>query len=202
MKRRVIYQFRIELQHVEPSIWRCIEVPYDYNFWDLHVAIQDAMGWDDSHLHKFEITREDSRVPDFIGIPLDDEFDFEPELMTRAGWDVPLSEVFDLPGKEVVYEYDLGDCWRHRVFLESIHLAKSRARYPKCIDGQRACPPEDCGGVWGYQNIVEILANRKHPEYSETREWVGRYDPERFDHKKVKFDDPKARWHFAFEDED
>lgn len=200
MKRKVIYQFKIELQHIEPSIWRRIEVPYDYTFWDLHVAIQDAMGWEDSHLHQFEIKLENSRAPGYIGIPMDDDFDDNPELITRAGWEVPLSEIFTLPGVEVEYVYDFGDSWRHQILLESIHLAKSRARYPKCIDGQRACPPEDCGGAWGYQDIIKILADRKHPEYGETKEWVGRFNPERFDHQKVKFDDPHQRWEYAFEE--
>ena len=200
MKRKVICQFKIELQHIEPSIWRCIEVPYDYTFWDLHVAIQDAMGWDDAHLHLFLIKQEGSRVPAQIGIPMENDFVGMPELERRASWEVPLSEIFTLPGVEVEYEYDFGDSWQHKILLESIHLAKNRARYPKCIDGQRACPPEDCGGIWGYQNIIEILADRKHPEYEETREWVGRYDPERFDTKRVKFDNPRERLLLAFED--
>ena len=198
MKRKIIYQFNIELHHIEPSIWRRIEVPYDYTFWDLHVAIQDAMGWDDSHLHRFEIKLENSRVPSFIGIPMDEDFNHMPEFVIRAGWEVPLSEVFDLPGVAVQYEYDFGDSWQHTILLESIHLAKSRVRYPKCIDGQRACPPEDCGGIWGYHNILEVLADRKHPEYADVREWVGRFDPERFDAKKVKFDNPHERRLLAF----
>ncbi len=202
MKKRIAYQFRIELVGIEPLIWRLIEVPSNYSFWDLHVAIQDSMGWLDYHLHSFRLLPPRKRKPILIGIP-DDEF----ENNTLPGWEVPLSHYFKEPGDEANYEYDFGDGWCHRIVLEGISLQKDGLKYPNCSGGQRACPPEDCGSIPGYYNLIKILSDAKHEEYEDMISWLSNhaknyhpYDPECFEPDKVEFWNPKKRWKMAFED--
>src|SRR3990170_2204564 len=174
--KKHIYQFKIELKIIEPAIWRRIVVPATYSFWDLHVAIQDSMGWLDSHLHAFRIANPKTGKMDEIGIPDDDPFD---------------------------YEFDFGDSWEHEVVLEGILLKEPKAKYPKCIGGAQACPPEDCGGVHGYQEMLEIVRSPSHEEHKSMMEWLGgKYDPKAFNSNKVHFDNAKKRWRIAFMDEE
>ncbi|MFH1739682.1 MAG: plasmid pRiA4b ORF-3 family protein [bacterium] len=192
-----IHQFKITLREIDPPIWRCILVPEDYNFWDLHVAIQDAMGWLDYHLHAFRIRRKHGHSVAEIGIPVEEQFDDEPEVL--AGWEVPVSRYFNDVGVCAEYQYDFGDSWKHDVLLEGILLREKSQKYPQCIDGARACPPEDCGGVSGYCGLLEIIADPDHEEHEDMMTWVGgKYDPEEFSPDKVKFDNPKKRWRHAF----
>lgn len=194
-----IYQFKILLHEIEPEIWRLIEVPESYTFWELHVAIQDAMGWLDSHLHEF-IPKGTSDV--HIGIPegpMDTDF--------VAGWTVPITQYFRKPGDAAIYEYDFGDGWSHEVELVAIEQRNPDSEYPKCLAGERACPPEDCGGVYGYYRILEILADSNDDEYEETIEWLSGfteesapYDPSVFDPKSVDFWDPEMRWKMMMDD--
>ncbi|OPY16409.1 MAG: Plasmid pRiA4b ORF-3-like protein [Syntrophus sp. PtaB.Bin075] len=197
----IVYQFRIELLEIEPTIWRTIQVPSEYSFWDLHVAIQDAMGWLDYHLHAFHVRMPHRRRDTEIGIPDDEDFDHA----VLPGWQVPITEYFTEPGKSAIYDYDFGDGWSHRVLLEAMLLKEDRAKYPRCIAGERACPPEDCGGVHGYYELLEILGNTDHAEYEEYIEWLkgyakndDPYDPGKFNPDEVKFWDPKKRWKMAF----
>lgn len=118
-----IHQFKISLLGIRPQIWRRIEVPDTYTFWDLHVAIQDSMGWLDYHLHEFEIPNPETRQPDCIGIP-DDEWDDDREVL--AGWRTPIDSYFSLKNSLALYKYDFGDGWEHEVRLEGI-----AAREPK-----------------------------------------------------------------------
>ena len=192
-----IYQFKIELEGITPTIWRRIQVPEDYSFWDLHVAIQDAIGWLDYHLHLFLIRRKHSRVATQIGIPDDYAFEGSPEIL--PGWEIPISDYFHDVGITADYEYDFGDGWRHKVLLEGILLREKGHKYPRCIDGARACPPEDCGGVHGYSRLLEVLADPDDEEHESMLEWLGgKYDPQKFVPGKVKFDNPKQRWKRAF----
>lgn len=174
-----IYQFKITLQEIKPKIWRRIQVPGNYNFWDLHVAIQNAMGWYDCHLHQFEI-----KAHRAFGVIIGtEECD---ELENKA----KIAKYFLLPKDKASYEYDFGDGWEHEVVLEKILPAVMGTKYPQCIAGERACPPEDCGGPYGYGRLLAIMKNRKHAEYKETKEWLdGRFDPEDFDPKLVLFED-------------
>ena len=190
------FRFRIELHDIAPPIWRRIDVPGDYSFWDLHVAIQDAMGWLDYHLHVFRSPESGGTESQEIGIPDDDEF--MTGRQTIAGWKVPVSSHFIRSGQAMLYEYDFGDGWLHDVVLEEIIPCDAPQRVA-CIGGQRACPPEDCGGTWGYQSLLEAIANRHHEQHEDMMSWIGgEFDSEDFDPAQVTFDDPQERWIRAF----
>jgi len=196
-RRKEVLQFTIALQEISPPIWRRVQVPASYSFWDLHVALQDAMGWKDCHLHMFHFPRQGSRREVEIGIPDPDEPRGSGSCL--AGWEVPAERFFRRPGDEAKYEYDFGDSWHHTVLLEGILLAEPDASYPVCTGGERACPPEDVGGVSGYQEFLEAVLDPKHPEHSSMLQWAGgRFDAEAFDPRHVHFDNPKKRWRTAF----
>jgi len=189
----VVYQFKITLKEIEPVIWRRIVVPATYSFWDLHVAIQDSMGWLDSHLHVFRIANPRTGKIDEIGIPDDDPFG--DELVFIPGWELPIVDYFIQPGDRAEYEYDFGDSWEHELVLEGILLKETKTKYPKCTGGARACPPEDCGGVHGFQEMLKIIRNPSHEEHKSMMEWLGgKYDPKTFDPDIIRFDNPKKRW--------
>jgi len=192
-----IYQFKIELQGITPTIWRRILVPENYSFWDFHVAIQDAMGWQDCHLHDFRIRKKHARKITSIGIPDDEGFiDAEPQL---PGWEIPIAIYFEDVGMQAKYEYDFGDSWNHKITFEGILAKEKGTKYPQCVSGARACPPEDCGGTWGYESLLKVMANPKHKDYESMSSWLNKkYDPEKFDVTTVKFDNPKQRFKIAF----
>ena len=186
-----IYQFKISLKGISPQIWRRIQVPENYTFWDLHVAIQDSMGWWDSHLHSFKVKNPSTGEKEEIGIPSDDIFD---EIPTLPGWKEKIAKWFTEKNKKAEYIYDFGDGWRHEIKSEKILPREEKIKYPRCTAGKRACPPEDCGGVGGYYNLLEIISNPTHEEYEEMMEWLGgEYDPEAFNPAKVEFDNPEER---------
>lgn len=203
--RLLVHQFKVTLKEIEPPIWRRIQVPASYSFWDLHVALQDAFGWLDYHLHDFLVRKPPGRKAIEIGIP-DEEF---ADHVVLPGWEVPIAKYFRAPGNKALYRYDFGDSWEHEVLLEGVLLKEKGTRYPKCLGGERACPPEDCGGVPGYYNLLDILSDPQHEEYKEMVGWLkghpGRYHPyhpDRFDPTQVRFDDPAKRWRYAFCAED
>jgi len=192
-----VYQFKIQLKEISPLIWRRILVPENYSFWDLHVAIQDSMGWLDYHLHLFRIRRKHAHSITLIGIPDEDRFEDDPEI--TAGWEVSISDFFYDVGTTFDYEYDFGDSWEHEIIHEGILLKEKGTKYPVCIGAARACPPEDCGGVPGYYRMLDIISDPNHEEYEEMITWLGKkYDPEQFVSSEVKFDNPKKRWRQAF----
>jgi len=191
-----VLQFKITLRHIEPPIWRRIHVPLDYSCWDLHVAIQDAMGWFDCHPHLFRFTVKGKRKPLVIGLSFDDE----DEEQVVPGWEVPVGNAFCQLGAAAIYEYDFGDGWQHEVVLEGLMGREKGIKYPRCLAGERACPPEDCGGVPGYQHLLEIIRDPQHEEYKHTVAWVKTkirqnyiYRPEEFHPDLVRFDNPKRR---------
>jgi hypothetical protein len=187
-----VFQFKISLRNIKPEIWRRIVVPANYSFWDLHVAIQDSMGWLDSHLHAFNVKKPDSGMSEQIGIPDDDYMD--DELVFLPGWEILIAKYFHKPGDNASYEYDFGDAWEHEIILEMIGERGPKTKYPQCLDGARACPPEDCGGTDGYNELLTIIADPSDEEHESTMEWLGgKYDPEKFNNTKVRFDNPKKR---------
>jgi len=192
-----IYQFKITLKETHPPIWRRIQVPSTYTFWDLHVAIQDAMGWLDCHLHEFRIKAKTGETLVF-GIPSEDDDYFLVDERMLPGWKHMISKYEAVIPSTFVYAYDFGDDWRHKIDFEEIRPSEPGVTYPRCIKGKRACPPEDCGGAWKYPALLEILADPKHNEYEQTVAWVesqkgGPFDPEHFDLSEVVFDNPKYR---------
>lgn len=192
-----VYQFKITLRDISPPIWRRIQVPQTYTFWDLHVAIQDAMGWLDYHLHQFEMIDPSTGMRVEIGIPEDESGWYEGQIL--PGWKEKIAAYFTPENRLAVYTYDFGDDWKHSVTLEEILPRNKSVNYPACIDGKRARPPEDCGGTWGYEELLEIINDPDHEEYEEMLEWLGGgYDPEHFDLKEVRFDDPDKRFKIAF----
>lgn len=192
-----IYEFKVTLMGINPPIWRTIQVPENYTFWDLHVAIQDSMGWTDSHLHEFEIVNPATSKKVVFGIPVE-PFDDDRDVL--AGWEYKIASYFTMDNRATTYLYDFGDDWRHIVRLEKILVREKNIRYPICVDGKRACPPEDCGGVWGYQEFVKAVTDPTHEGHDEMLEWIGcSFDPEYFDPKNVRFDNPKKRLKNALE---
>ncbi len=180
-RQKQIYQFKITLKRTKPPVWRRIQVPADYTFWDLHVAIQDAMGWLDCHLHSFEFGSRQAPLA-FIGIP-DDEWPTGRE--TLPGWKTKMNRWFPKESSSATYTYDFGDDWEHTVVFEKILLREDAEDYPKCLAGRRACPPEDCGGVWGYEELCQGT--------SPWQEAHADFDPDDFSVDNVCFDDPGER---------
>ncbi len=196
-KEKQVYQFKITLNEIVPLIWRRIQVPENYSFWDLHVAIQDVMGWLDYHLHAFRISLEDGKFME-IGIP--DNSGFQDDIDIIPGWEASLSSFLEELGMAMEYEYDFGDRWRHEILFEGCFSKEQGTKYPRCIGGECACPPEDCGGVGGYYELLKILKKKRGKEYQETMDWLGgKYDPDHFDSDKIRFSNPKKRFQKAFE---
>jgi len=175
-----IYQLKVTLKDIKPPIWRRILVPADITLRRLHDVLQAAMGWTDSHLHIFEVGPE----PTYFGDPeiVEDWPDLRLERATK------LSRVAPTASAKLVYEYDLGDGWRHDIVVEKVLPAQAGASCPVCLTGRRACPPEDCGGVWGYAELLEVTADPSHEEHESMMTWLGgSFDPEAFDLAHVNF---------------
>ena len=168
-----IYQLKVVLNGVKPPIWRRILVPGDIELGSLHLVLQLVMGWTNSHLHQFISGRT------FYGIK-DDEFSFGLEVKDENKY--TLNELLGSEKETIVYEYDFGDSWEHKIILEKILPYEKDKKLPLCIKGKRAYPPEDCGGIWGYQELLNTLSDPENPEYEEMLEWLGGgFDPEAFD---------------------
>jgi hypothetical protein len=171
-----VHQLKMTLDNIDPPIWRRVLVPSDVTLGQLHVVIQIAMGWEEAHLHQFEVGRKlySGKSPfDMLDMDMDDEDA------------VQLREVAPKKGSKLQYEYDMGDGWRHTLLVEAITPADPKVKTPVCLEGARACPPEDCGGVWGYADLLDTLAEPTSEEYEEMMDWLGPFDPEAFDLKAV-----------------
>ena len=169
-----LFQFKITLHDIKPPIWRRVQVP-DCTLGDLHKVIQAAMGWDNCHLHQFIVGGVRYGVP-------------EPELNLKNESKVLLSKIIPKSDKKLrfLYEYDFGDGWLHDIVFEGQSPNELRRNYPVCLDGSRACPPEDVGGPWGYVDFLEAIADPKHERHAELLEWVGgNFEPEAFDVKET-----------------
>ena len=169
-----IYQFKITLLGIKPRVWRRIQVT-DGTLDDLHWHIQGAFGWNNSHLHDFDIG------PDRYGNPSMLDMEEMPEC--KDSTKTLLSDILPSDGNQFAfkYTYDLGDNWEHEVLLEGVVTAPRKIKYPVCLEGERACPPEDCGGPGGYERLLEVLADPAHKEHAHYQDWVGYFDPEYFD---------------------
>jgi len=166
-----IYQLKITLRGSKPPIWRKVLVPGEFSLYRLHRVIQDAMGWTDSHLHQFIIHGE------YYSIPSPD--DFEPAMDERR---FTLGKIIPFEKFKFLYEYDFGDSWEHTIVVEKIFPRQVDTKYPQCIKGKGACPPEDVGGIWGYADFLEAIKDPQHAEHESYLEWVGDdFDPEAFD---------------------
>lgn len=172
------FQFKVQIEYIsKPPVWRRIVVPSHYSFSFFHMLIQDCFGWEDEHLYQFS--------PGGYGTyPLIKESDeFDDPGTTMEPHETRLSDIFTEEGQRFTYLYDFGDDWKHRIILEKI--VPEKISTPDCIDGKGQCPPEDCGGPMGYENLKQILADPKHPEHREMREWLYMEDDEVWDAKEV-----------------
>jgi hypothetical protein len=149
-------------------------------------------------MHEFEVRNPTTQAVERIGIPAD-ELDWGEQ--TIAGWTRKIAAYFGPDNSKAIYRYDFGDDWVHSVTLEKILLRVKDRRYPVCLAGKRACPPEDCGGIGGYEELLEILIDPAHAEYKATLNWLGEpFDAEAFDSAALEFTDPRQRWQEAFGD--
>jgi len=179
-----IYQLKITLCDVHPPILRHVLLPGSFNLYQLHQVIQVAMGWTDSHLHQFIIDGE------YYSIPNEEE-DWE-SIDERV---FKLEQIAPSVKRKFTYEYDFGDSWKHQVVVEKIIAPVLGEKYPQCIDGKRACPPEDVGGTWGYETFLEALQDADHEEHDSYLEWVGgEFDPEACDLVTVNQDLQRMKW--------
>ncbi len=166
-----VFQLRVSLIGIEPPIWRRLLVPQDVTLPRLHTILQVMMGWTNSHLHQF-------RVGDVTFAEPHDDFGPSPIDHRR----VTLNQIAPRRGSTCTYEYDFGDGWNHLIEVEDELPAETvTTPVPRCLGGERACPPEDCGGPYGYADLLEAVADPKHPEHDTYLEWAEGFDSERFD---------------------
>jgi hypothetical protein len=168
-----IARIKVTIEGIRPPIWRRLEVPVEMSMAHLSDVILAAFGWSNSHLHEFEVggRRIGMRDPDGD----------EPSLRgfeDETG--VELADVLVGGARSLTYIYDFGDDWKHRLVVEEVHDADPGLAYPRCTAGRRSAPPEDCGGTWGYEHLLEVLADPGHEEYAELRERCPYFDPEEF----------------------
>ncbi len=170
-----IYQLKVTLKGIKPPIWRRVQVAGGISLHKLHQILQVVMGWDDDHLHHFTVGGVD------FGEPHPDY-----GLEMRSDRRAKLSQVVSGEKAKFIYEYDFGDSWEHMILVEKILPAEAGVRYPVCIAGKRACPPEDCGGIWSYAHLLDVIQNPNDPEYEDKIEWLGEpFDPEAFDLDRI-----------------
>jgi hypothetical protein len=170
-----VYQIKVTLLESKPPIWRRLLVSDSISLYKLHQIIQIAMGWTDSHLHQFIIRGEYHGIPSPYDLRLiNDE--------RRSS----LDKIAPSESDKFIYEYDFGDSWEHEVLIEKIFPPEPGVKYPVCIKGKRACPPEDVGGIWGYEGFLEAISDSNHDEHDSFLEWWGgEFDPEIFDIEEI-----------------
>ena len=175
-----IYQFKIILNNIKPAIWRRFQVKSDITLLRLHEVIQIVMDWTNSHLHQFRIKGRCYLPPDPYSEP-------SPRDMDDAK--VKMVDVINTVGLKFIYEYDFGDSWEHSLTLEKIEPPEPGHRYPMCLAGKRACPPEDCGGVYGYEGFLKAISDPNHEEHEMMMEWIGgEFDSEFFELERINED--------------
>jgi hypothetical protein len=171
-----ILQLKITLLDIEPKIHRIVQVPEEITLRNLHKVIQKVMPWQNYHLYQFV-------KGDAFYAPKSTAFDFGHSMSDRS---VPVRELLPRPRHKLIYEYDFGDGWLHEVLLQKVLPAEEGVRYPTCIAGQFAAPPEDSGGPLGYCDLLEALADPGVEGHEDAKDWLGEgYDPEFFDLAQV-----------------
>jgi hypothetical protein len=179
-----IFQIKVTLLGSDPPIWRRLLVPASITLAALHNVLQIAMGWDSSHMHEFRKGKQ------FYGMPNPDErfFNVPRTIDDRK---VQLDEVLLRVGSNFLYTYDMGDSWEHAIVLEKRLPVDPNLKYPACLGGELASPPEDCGGIYGFYDLLEASRNPEHPRHGELLEWVGEdWNPDAF-----SLDDVNQRLH-------
>jgi len=172
-----IYQIKATIADTKPPIWRRVVIPDSASLQTLHLVLQRAFGWEGYHLHEFEIDGVHYGTTD------GEDWGVKVKSEVRAHIGSLLKE-----GMTFSYMYDFGDGWRHKLVVEKVTDPDPGTRYPLCLAGRRACPPEDSGGPWGYQELLEAISDPSHPEHDDMVGWVGEgFDPEAFDPTAVKF---------------
>ena len=166
----MLYELKVVMKHIEPPVWRTIQIPESATLHRLHQVLQVAMGWTNSHLYLFHVGGKAYSEP---------SPEWEPDVLDSTS--TTLEEIFSEGSPSFLYEYDLGDSWMHELTLQRAEEAEGEER-PRCTGGARACPPEDCGGPSGYEDFLEAISDPGHEDHRRMLEWVGgRFDPEEFE---------------------
>ena len=170
------YQLKIGLMDSKPPIWRRLLIADSVPVPVFHQVIQTVMGWDDYHLHQFRVGGE------YYGVP-DPDYDYA-EMRDEKRY--KLNQLLKKEKDSLIYEYDFGDGWEHKVTLEKVLPFDPADTLPRCVKGKGACPPEDVGGIFGYYGFLDAVSDPNHPEHAEMLEWVGgEFDPDDFDLDEV-----------------
>jgi hypothetical protein len=164
-----ILKLRIKILNIKPEIWREILIENDITFKELHEIFQFLFGWTNSHLYNFDVSGTLFSIPD-------QEFESD-DLDVKN----KITEFLIEKGQRALYTYDFGDNWEHEIEIVDVFKKEKGVRYPKCLDGKRNAPPEDCGGVPGYEDIIDALKSKNKSEHKDLLEWLGDYDPGKFD---------------------
>jgi hypothetical protein len=173
-----LYQLKITLKWSNSPIWRRVIVRADMPLSHLHEVIQIVMGWTDSHPHQFVVGSRRERT--YYGTRSSEFSDLGPAVNDEDRYVV--ADLAPRAKRKFIYEYDFGDSWEHEVVLEEVLSADSAFKHPVCIGGANAGPPEDCGGIGRFYNLLEVLSDPNHPDYRDTKEWLGvEFDAAEFD---------------------
>jgi len=174
-----VYQIQISLTNSKPEIWRKILVQPNLSLANFHMTIQIVMGWSNSHLHQF------IKDTTFYTKKMEDDMTWG-DLNNVDYKGLKISDLLKNENDKIDYEYDFGDSWHHDIVLEKILDTSEKTKYPTCTDGKLACPPEDCGGIWGYSDLLKVLNNPRHKDYADLLDWLdGEFDPNYFNIEKT-----------------
>lgn len=168
---------RIELRDTDPPIWREVEVPTSMTLKALHDVIQAVMGWFDYHLWEFTIGKQR------YGLPIDEDWGTARNEADK----VRLRDVLKPRKTTIDYLYDFGDSWEHRLIVTDVRAGSAQASYPRYVGGERNAPPEDCGGIPGFYDMLDAIADPGHPNHADAREWADDYDPDTIDELPIKY---------------
>jgi len=171
---RQVYQCKVILAGSRPRVWRKFHVPKDYTLHKLHKVLQIVMGWEEYHLYEFQVDRTSYGEP---------HPDYGNKMKDSRS--IKISQVANRTTK-FKYIYDFGDGWQHEVLIQKILTMQHDVRYPVCLGGANACPPEDCGGMGGYGSFLRAIRNPAHKEHERMLDWIGgEFDPTTFDLERV-----------------